>query len=371
MATKNRADILALINAYTTKVNNFITTNGNREITGAQLNEILNDNGTLLNDIKDSYYSLLDDFAEAVNYTPAVSGDWNAPTPTQTKAGLDQLGARTKILEGLILPQSLNFVVVDFTNGNDSTAQVGSWTKIYKTGNAAFSAVSTNGTIYVVNGVGTAITVSSKNVQIVGFGNSINSIVVNTANTVNIHNLNITSGSSVQISGGATVNLYNCVTQNLIIATDGGNYNLYNCDIQGTATYIVKAYNTIFRQTAATKNETIIDIKNCTFINTNPIIVNNLTISDKTGGVIAYNTFQTLTNIPILWQKGFNSSQVGQKIELYGNNFIGTSTYVIQETGANTASMKMRAWGNYYEQNLFADITVNELLINYNNLKFS
>jgi hypothetical protein len=154
MAQKNRADILALINAYTAKTDNFITTNGNREISGAKLNEILNDNGDLLNDIKDSYYSLLDDLANAVNYTPTVPADWNATIPTEVKGGLDQLAERLRGFETNNASQNTVFVA---KTGSDTIGEyeIGNPLKPFLTIQAALNSMPINNSILKVLGGGT------------------------------------------------------------------------------------------------------------------------------------------------------------------------------------------------------------------------
>ena len=99
MAVLTRAQIQTLIDSYNAKVLLYITSNNNKEITGAQLKEILDENGVLLEDVKDSYYNLLDDIASLVNYSPLNPVDWNVTIPTEVKAGLDQIAQRLRDLE--------------------------------------------------------------------------------------------------------------------------------------------------------------------------------------------------------------------------------------------------------------------------------
>ena len=99
MAILTRLQIQTLIDAYTAKTLLYITSNNNKNITGAQLKEILDDNGVLLEDLKDSYYNLSDDLANAVNYIPLTLTDWDVPTPVQVYEALNQLATRVKIVE--------------------------------------------------------------------------------------------------------------------------------------------------------------------------------------------------------------------------------------------------------------------------------
>jgi len=86
MAQQNRTTLQALIDLY-------ITTNGNKEITGAQLNEVLTN-------LNDSAFLQLDEIRTALStaYSPATPSDWNV-LPTEVKAALDEAISRVEGLE--------------------------------------------------------------------------------------------------------------------------------------------------------------------------------------------------------------------------------------------------------------------------------
>jgi hypothetical protein len=86
MAQQNRVTLQALIDLY-------ITTNGNKEITGAQLNEVLTN-------LNDSAFLQLDELRTALStsYNPANPSDWNV-LPTEVKAALDEAISRVEGLE--------------------------------------------------------------------------------------------------------------------------------------------------------------------------------------------------------------------------------------------------------------------------------
>jgi hypothetical protein len=86
MAQQNRTTLQALIDLY-------ITTNGNKEITGAQLNEVLTN-------LNDSAFLQLDELRTALStsYNPANPSDWNV-LPTEVKAALDEAISRVEGLE--------------------------------------------------------------------------------------------------------------------------------------------------------------------------------------------------------------------------------------------------------------------------------
>ena len=86
MAQQNRVTLKALIDSY-------ITTNGNKDITGAQLNEVLTN-------LNDSAFLQLDEIRTALStaYSPATPSDWNV-LPTEVKAALDEAISRVEGLE--------------------------------------------------------------------------------------------------------------------------------------------------------------------------------------------------------------------------------------------------------------------------------
>ena len=100
MAITNKAAIQALIDAYTANITLYITSNNNKEITGAQLKQILDESSIILEDLKDSYFNLLDEprTALSVSFTALNALDWDV-LPTEVKAGLDELASRTRIIE--------------------------------------------------------------------------------------------------------------------------------------------------------------------------------------------------------------------------------------------------------------------------------
>ena len=100
MAITNKAAIQALIDAYTANITLYITSNNNKEITGAQLKQILDESSVILEDLKDSYFNLLDEprTALSVSFTALNALDWDV-LPTEVKAGLDELASRTRIIE--------------------------------------------------------------------------------------------------------------------------------------------------------------------------------------------------------------------------------------------------------------------------------
>jgi len=100
MAITNKAAIQALIDAYTANITLYITSNNNKEITGAQLKQILDESSVILEDLKDSYFNLLDEprTALSVSFTALNALDWDV-LPTEVKAALDELADRVKTIE--------------------------------------------------------------------------------------------------------------------------------------------------------------------------------------------------------------------------------------------------------------------------------
>ena len=100
MAITNKAAIQALIDAYTANITLYITSNNNKEITGAQLKQILDESSVILEDLKDSYFNLLDEprTALSVSFAALNALDWDV-LPTEVKAALDELAGRVKTIE--------------------------------------------------------------------------------------------------------------------------------------------------------------------------------------------------------------------------------------------------------------------------------
>jgi hypothetical protein len=260
-----------------------------------------------------------------------------------------------------IKPNSDNFVTLDSINGNDTTAAIGSFTKPYKTGNAAFAAIPSGGTVIVLEGSTTSFNNAiNKPANIIGFGENttIGNIQASqgTAGPIVVINLNLFSTTSLRVQGNSQIIGYNLKGVNTDVSTGGGTFKLYNSEFNQVK-FLLEAKNCIFNGIVSTKGEAVISIENNTF-------KDSFTISDRTGGNIKKNTFDTSANTPLLWNKGLNTSQSGGKIDIYNNTFIGTSTDVIQETGTLTASMTGRVWNNQYEQSNLLNITVNTVTRN-------
>ena len=115
-----------------TKITNWITTNGNKEITGAQVNEILTD-------MIDSGFLQLDEIrtAESILYQMvATPSDWNGGlAPSTQNLVNDELAQRLKILETNNFSNNIAYVSL---TGNDGTAELGNPAKPYATFEQAF-----------------------------------------------------------------------------------------------------------------------------------------------------------------------------------------------------------------------------------------
>jgi len=100
MAITNKAAIQALIDAYTANITLYITSNNNKEITGAQLKQILDESSVILEDLKDSYFNLLDEprTALSVSFAALNALDWDV-LPTQVKSALEELAQRVRDIE--------------------------------------------------------------------------------------------------------------------------------------------------------------------------------------------------------------------------------------------------------------------------------
>ena len=102
-----RTDLKALIDLY-------ITTNGNKDVTGAQVNEVLTD-------IINSAFLQEDELRTALStsYDPATPANWNATIPTEVKAALDQAISRVVTVENSISSNpSDNIAYVSTTGSN-------------------------------------------------------------------------------------------------------------------------------------------------------------------------------------------------------------------------------------------------------------
>ena len=142
MAVLTRAQIIAKINLY-------ITTNGNKEITGAQLNEILQD-------MTDSGFLQLDEIRTALSVSyPNVGNpaNWNGGfAPATQNLVNDQLAERMSLLETENYSDSVAYVS---KQGNDSTAELGNERLPFLTIQAAANAIPSNNATLIVLGGGT------------------------------------------------------------------------------------------------------------------------------------------------------------------------------------------------------------------------
>ena len=319
-------------------------TNNNKEITAQRFRDYHE------NDV-DSNFNLEDDDATQVSYNPTNVGDWQPEgTPTEVSDALDIIANRT------FVNLSDNFAVVDSDNGNDTTADVGTFSKPFKTGNASLSAIPSGGTIIVLGGSTVAFNSGiNKPCNIIGFGE--NSKVQNvfasqgSSAPIVVANLELTSGTSLRVQANSQIIGYNLKGNNLTAVTGGGSFKLYNCEFNEVVN-LLEAKNSVFNGVVLTSGATLVNIENNTF-------KNSLTLSDRVGGNVKKNTFDTGSNTPLLWSKGFNTSQAGLKIDIYNNTFLGSSTDVILESGTFTAQMNGRVWNNQYEQSNLLNITTN------------
>jgi len=141
-----------------TKINNWITTNGNKEITGAQMNEILTN-------IIDSGFLQLDELRTALSISYTTVGnpsDWlGGVAPATQNLVNDQLAARINALAAA----STTEIWVD-QNGDNGSAEPGNPLQPYQTLPAAVAAApSSNFIIRCMGGtftLGATLTISNK-----------------------------------------------------------------------------------------------------------------------------------------------------------------------------------------------------------------
>jgi hypothetical protein len=184
MAQQNRVTIQGLINLY-------ITSNGNKEITGAQLKEILtnlNDSAFLqLDELRtalstsynpanpldwntvpaevkaalDEAISRVEGLENAPNqtaiqtpYTPTTQSDWDAvpPAPTELQSSTDELAQRLRTVEDSLSTNPSQDIAFVSNDGNDTTAERGNPLKPFATIQTAINAVSNNGIVKVLGG---------------------------------------------------------------------------------------------------------------------------------------------------------------------------------------------------------------------------
>ena len=144
MAITNKAAIQALIDAYTANITLYITSNNNKEITGAQLKQILDESSVILEDLKDSYFNLLDEPRTALSVNYANVGNplnWNGGTAPATQNLVnDQLAQRLTDFETNNASQTIAYVA---TNGSDlvNEYEIGNPLKPFETLLAAWNAM--------------------------------------------------------------------------------------------------------------------------------------------------------------------------------------------------------------------------------------
>ncbi len=129
-----------------TKITNWITTNGDKEITGAQVNEILTD-------MIDSGFLQLDEVRTAQSVLYQLVGnptDWNGGTAPATQNLVnDELAQRLTAFETNNFSQDIAFVSND---GDDLTAELGNPSKPFKTIKAAWEGSPQNNAVIKVLG---------------------------------------------------------------------------------------------------------------------------------------------------------------------------------------------------------------------------
>ena len=123
MAIIDKASIQALIDSYTTNITTYITTNGNKDITGAQLKGVLDESAVILEEIKDSYFNLIDEPRTALvtSYPPLVPADWNATIPTEVQSGLDQVASRVRTIENA---PAIQYGIQIYANTNSTVSNI-------------------------------------------------------------------------------------------------------------------------------------------------------------------------------------------------------------------------------------------------------
>ena len=304
MAQQNRTTLQALIDLY-------ITTNGNKEITGAQLKEILTN-------LNDSAFLQLDELRTALStsYNPATPSDWNV-LPTEVKAALDEaisrveglenagfqtaiqtpytrtvpsdwdgtpnelqgstdeLASRLRVFETNNFSQDVAFVSND---GDDLTFELGNIGKPFATIQAAINAVPVNGIVKVLGGSYSEDIDMSKqgvyldisNCQITGSFNIIQSNIY-----IKAINSTITNGKTGTIANNVLLGNTGGVIDNLTI--EGGTWDGLDArtlDFTANLSF-VKLIDCVFNSNATNNNdslaefETSIILENCIFNNNN------------------------------------------------------------------------------------------------------
>ena len=173
MSTETRATVKTLLDLY-------IKTNGNKEITAVQLNEVITD-------AIDSAFFQLDELRTALStsYSPDDANDWLPIAPTEVKGGLDILAART----GTNLSENVAYVS---PTGSDVVGefQIGNPLKPFATFAAALSALPASNIIVIALG-GTYtedISISLKNnVSLILEGITLNGRIILNSTAVDVN----------------------------------------------------------------------------------------------------------------------------------------------------------------------------------------
>ncbi len=305
MAQQNRVTIQGLINLY-------ITSNGNKEITGAQLKEILTN-------LNDSAFLQLDELRTALStsYNPANPSDWNV-LPTEVKAALDEaisrveglenagfqtaiqtpytrtvpsdwdgtpnelqsstdeLASRLRVFETNNFSQDIAFVSND---GHDLTFELGNIGKPFATIQAAITAVPVNGIVKVLGGSYSedininkeGVYLDISNCQITGSFNIVQSnIYIKAINSTIINGKTGAVANNVLLgnSGGAIDNL----------TIEGGTWDGLDArTVDFTpALSLVKLIDCVFNCNSTTLSlaefETFVILQNCIFNNNSTAI---------------------------------------------------------------------------------------------------
>ena len=208
MSQETRTDLKALIDLY-------ITTNGNKDITGAQLNEILTN-------IIDSGFLQLDELRTALStsYDPATPANWNATIPTEVKAALDQAISRVATVEDSISTNPSDNIAYVSDSGSDVIGEyeIGNPLKPFATFNSAINSLGNGGVIKALGG--------TYNQSIASIANKNGLLIILDGCTLN---------GTITVSG---------TSQNITISLVGGTINNTNDSttllIQGSNNFILE-----------------------------------------------------------------------------------------------------------------------------------
>lgn len=282
MAITNKAAIQALIDAYTANITLYITSNNNKEITGAQLKQILDESSVILEDLKDSYFNLLDEprTALSVSFTALNALDWDV-LPTEVKGALDELAERVRDIEeeanqtafetpytpttpanwGVIVPTEVRAgldILAQKTLKNASEAiayvskqgsdtinefEIGNSLKPFLTIQAAADALPATNAVLIVLGGGTYtedVVITTKTNWVIDFNNCtltgiVNLLLLENSAVTNVNILNAANQTEVRTRFINNIYINNSVL-NIIGQTDGRifNSNFISSSVVGT-----------------------------------------------------------------------------------------------------------------------------------------